>query len=97
MPTLMMTDGELLRMENLTLKLTVIQSNAEKQAAPIVAARNDLGREIGQRLGIEISEYNINLDTGAIVAKPKGPAVLPVTDPDGPSDEPGEATEQAAG
>ena len=70
---LKMTDDELLRMENLTLKLAMIQSNAEKQAAPLVAIRERLGHDIGQRLGIDVTDYNFNLDTGEITPKNGGP------------------------
>lgn len=71
------TDGELMQLENLTLKLAVIQSTAEKQAAPIVAAREALGLAIGKRLGIDISTHTINLDTGEITPKPEPAEVTP--------------------
>lgn len=70
------TEVELLRVENLTLKLAAIQADADKQAAPIIAAREELGRAIGQRLGIDMSLHSIDLNTGAITPMSVKPGEL---------------------
>ena len=81
MTDLALTDSERMAMENLTLKLTLIQRNAEQQAAPIAAAREDLGRAIGERLGIDMTAHTIDLDTGAIAPRNGHPGPQPVEDP----------------
>ena len=63
---LRLTDVERLQMENLTLKVSVIQSQTKEQTAPLLAQREQLGFEIGERLGLKIGDYNINLDTGLL-------------------------------
>lgn len=63
-----LTETERLQMENLTLKIKLIQENAQKQAAQVEAARQQLAGAIGQRLGIDLTkaQHNINLDNGLV-------------------------------
>ena len=70
---LTMTEDERLKLENLTLKLTVMQTQFELQAAPVIAAREQLGRVISDRLGIDPEGYDFNIDTGLVTAKPEAP------------------------
>lgn len=101
---LKLTDDERLRMENLTLKVALIQSQAKEQSTPLLAQREAVGKAIGDRLGIEIGAYNIDLDKGTVTPQnggPADPAIIgaglpalegePVDTPEGDStDEPGD-------
>lgn len=72
--TLQMTEAEVMRLENLSLRIEVIQTNAQRDAAPFIAAREQLGRVIGERLGIDPSCYVFNIETGSVVPRPVAPA-----------------------
>lgn len=101
---LKLTDHEQLRMENLTLRVALIQSQAKERSAPLLAQREAVGKAIGDRLGIEIGAYNIDLDKGTVTPQNGGPADPSIAGgssdalEDGPPDEPeGDSTDEPDG
>ena len=84
---LVLTEVERLQMENLTLKMQVIQSAAKEQMAPHLARREQIGSAVGERLGIEIAAYNINLDSGMLEPVNGGPADPNTPQADGDGDD----------
>lgn len=63
---LKLTEEERLQFENYTLKLQVIQHEADKQARAVVSKRMELAKEIGKRLGISMEGYTVNIKTGEV-------------------------------
>ena len=71
---LVLTEDERLRMENLVLKMQLVQQSLDKKIAPLIALRDAIGAEAGKRLGIEIQAYEVNLDSGVLTPINGGPA-----------------------
>ena len=67
---LRLSEDERLRMENLSLKMQLIEQTAAQRVAlkiaPMLEARKAIGDEIGERLGIEVTAYEANLETGEL-------------------------------
>jgi len=91
---LKLNEDERIRFENLTLKIQLVQSEAQQKATPLVDARVQLSRAIGARLGVQMDAYNIVLDTGALV--PNNGEVEPtLAEESSPVDEEGEPNGEA--
>ena len=60
------TDDERLRVENLSLRLELIQKDANEKAAPVLLERRMLLNKIGERLGIDISQHQVDLQSGRV-------------------------------
>lgn len=63
---LKLTEEERLRFENYTLKIRVIEAEADKQSRAVLSKRMELSREIGKRLGISMEGYTVNVKTGEV-------------------------------
>ncbi len=61
-----LTEIERLSLDNCLLRLQVIREEASKRAAGLEAEKGFLMTNIGERLGIPMDAYQVNLNTGAV-------------------------------
>lgn len=60
---LKLTEDELVRLENFQLKVQALQ---DKVVAPVIAKQSALVQKVNKRLGVDISAYTVNWETGVL-------------------------------
>ncbi len=85
---LKLTDDEQLRLENLSLKIQVIQQDANAKIAPLRALQYEAAIRACKRLGIEPEAYTLEYETGNVVPKNGGPEEQPKEATDADAGEP---------
>ena len=66
---LKLTETERLGLENCQLKMHALKEIAEKQSGVVVAQQQAIAKEVSARLGIDISDFQVDLSTG-VLTKP---------------------------
>jgi hypothetical protein len=75
---LKLTENERVLFENYHLKFQLIQADAQRAADIVTAKRLELNKAIGERLGIAMDAYQVNLDSGDLTPINGGPTAEPV-------------------